>query len=616
LPRWSLVLIIPAAAFLLLIGVSVIDEASSSGAVSRNVRLGDDIIGGMSEAELTIYVEGVADRYANIPVTVQTPDGEIETTTEALGLVVDVETTVANALAAGSSGSPVTLPFRWVGSLVSGPTTDVSFMVDAASINEDIFADLGQNPVEPSLAMTDGVLTVEAGSDGSGIDIDSLLAALPGAAATGGYPLRAEIAYTTVSPIRSLQDVETLRDELRLLLANGLQVNAGELEVLIAPAMLESWMIVSDQPEGLTWELDTELVLADLEILLTDETAGSGTAEFTVVDGEVSIVSSEGGEVCCDESATDSVDAGIRSASTAPVSLPLRESLPEEALLAAESLGIVELVGEFTTNHKCCEGRVKNIQRMAAIVQGYVIPPGEEFSINGFVGRRTAEKGFVSAGVISNGVFASDIGGGVSQFATTLFNAAFFAGLDYGEYQSHSIYISRYPYGREATVNYEHPDLVIKNTTPYGVLIWPTWTGTSITVSLYSTKYAVVEETGQVTSASGKCTVVTTKRQRTYPDGSVVDDSVFARYRPGQGLDCAGNSTDPNKPTTTTVDPNATTTVDPNATTTVDPNATTTVAPPTTAAPTTAAPTTAPPTTAAPTTAPPTTAAAPTTTTP
>ena len=51
------------------------------------------------------------------------------------------------------------------------------------------------------------------------------------------------------------------------------------------------------------------------------------------------------------------------------------------------------------------------------------------------------------------------VGGGISQFATTLFNAAFFAGLDIPEYQSHSIYITRYPYGREATLSYPAPDL-------------------------------------------------------------------------------------------------------------------------------------------------------------
>ena len=88
--------------------------------------------------------------------------------------------------------------------------------------------------------------------------------------------------------------------------------------------------------------------------------------------------------------------------------------------------------------------------------------------MNDKVGRRTTGKGFTTGGAIIDGRVGTSIGGGISQFATTLFNAALFAGLDFGEYQSHSLYISRYPRGREATLSFPHPDLQIRNTTPYG----------------------------------------------------------------------------------------------------------------------------------------------------
>ena len=64
--------------------------------------------------------------------------------------------------------------------------------------------------------------------------------------------------------------------------------------------------------------------------------------------------------------------------------------------------------------------------------------------MNGHVGRRTTENGFVAAGAIRNGEHVSEVGGGVSQFATTLFNAAYFAGLDITTYQAHSEYFD-YP---------------------------------------------------------------------------------------------------------------------------------------------------------------------------
>jgi len=126
---------------------------------------------------------------------------------------------------------------------------------------------------------------------------------------------------------------------------------------------------------------------------------------------------------------------------------------------------------------------------------------------------------------------------------TTALGAAFLAGLELDEYQSHSIYISRYPYGREATMSFPAPDLRISNPTPYSVLIWTSYEDTSITVQMYSTPYFETEQSGQRSYKIGACTRVDTYRTRTAPDRTVTEDSVFATYRPGEGLDCNGNRT-------------------------------------------------------------------------
>ena len=130
------------------------------------------------------------------------------------------------------------------------------------------------------------------------------------------------------------------------------------------------------------------------------------------------------------------------------------------------------------------------------------------------------------------------MGGGISQFATTIFNAAFFAGLDIPSYYMHGIYISRYPYGRESTISYPAPDVRIRNNTPYGVLIWPTYTGTSITVTMYSTKYVSGEQTNQTREMKGVCTAVTTERTRTYVDGRKTTDRFTGLYSPEEGVKC------------------------------------------------------------------------------
>jgi vancomycin resistance protein YoaR len=167
-----------------------------------------------------------------------------------------------------------------------------------------------------------------------------------------------------------------------------------------------------------------------------------------------------------------------------------------------------------------------------------VIAPGASFSINDHVGERTAAKGFVEAGAIRDGLHVEEIGGGVSQFATTMFNAAYFAGLQIDESQAHSEYFDRYPRGREATMGFPAPDLAFTNNTPYGIMIWTSYTDTSLTVTLYSTPYATAEQTAIAESPSGNCTVVTTTRTITYPDGHKGSDKFRATYRPGEGERC------------------------------------------------------------------------------
>jgi vancomycin resistance protein YoaR len=122
-----------------------------------------------------------------------------------------------------------------------------------------------------------------------------------------------------------------------------------------------------------------------------------------------------------------------------------------------------------------------------------VVRPGETFSLNDRTGPRTTAQGYVEAGVISNGAFTTGVGGGVSQVATTMFNAVFFAGLEDVYHKPHSYYISRYPAGREATVYYDSIDLQWRNDSDTGVYVDTQWTPNSLTVTFYGTKRYDVE---------------------------------------------------------------------------------------------------------------------------
>jgi len=144
------------------------------------------------------------------------------------------------------------------------------------------------------------------------------------------------------------------------------------------------------------------------------------------------------------------------------------------------------LLGTFTTSYSCCEPRVTNIQRMAETVDGTVIGPGEQFSLNGIAGERTKANGYEPAPTIGEGNELIDtVGGGVSQFSTTTYNAAYFAGLQIDAHTPHSFYISRYPPGRESTLNFGTIDLLWTNDTKAPVEVRSSASDTSVTVSIY-----------------------------------------------------------------------------------------------------------------------------------
>ena len=144
------------------------------------------------------------------------------------------------------------------------------------------------------------------------------------------------------------------------------------------------------------------------------------------------------------------------------------------------------MVARFTSRYAPGEPRVVNIRRAAALLDGTVIPRGGSFSMNKALGKRTVGRGFVPAPMISGGRLVNSVGGGISQVATALYNAAFFAGLTLVEHTPHSFYISRYPMGREATISWGGPELVFRNNWDAPVVMRLKATATVITVTLYS----------------------------------------------------------------------------------------------------------------------------------
>jgi len=148
-------------------------------------------------------------------------------------------------------------------------------------------------------------------------------------------------------------------------------------------------------------------------------------------------------------------------------------------------MGITGLVGSYETIYGGIANRIHNVQLVARLIDGKLIAPGATFSFNGATGERTADKGFLEAPVIINGELSTGLGGGICQVSTTVFNAAYEAGLPITSRTNHALYISHYPLGRDATVNYPDTDLKFVNDTPHWLLLRTFVGSSSLVVNLY-----------------------------------------------------------------------------------------------------------------------------------
>ena len=387
------------------------------------------------------------------------------------------------------------------------PVVDVdeSALEDAlAQISEDV----GEPAVDGRVMLTStGVKTTEA-KPGRELDLDASREALEAAylqMAEGEPDGGADLALSEVAPDIDERDVERAVTEFaNPALSAPVSLDFGDATVVLDPQQYAP-MLRLKPVDG---RLEPAVKAKKLIGLVDAATSGDGApvdATVALVDGKPKVVPGKPGVAYEPDDVTGAfLDVVVRKEGKRQIEVEAKVARPEVTTADAKALKIREKVSTFTTYYPNAAYRNTNIGRAAEIIDGTVLAPGETFSMNDTVGERTRENGFTEGFIISDGILKEDLGGGVSQMATTLFNAAFFAGLEDVEHKPHSFYIDRYPVGREATVAWGAIDLRFKNDTPYGILIDTNVTpgdatGTGVvTATMYSTKYwDITSKTGE-----------------------------------------------------------------------------------------------------------------------
>jgi vancomycin resistance protein YoaR len=255
-------------------------------------------------------------------------------------------------------------------------------------------------------------------------------------------------------------------------------------------------------------------------------------ATFKASGGRVQIVPHKDGTGPDVEALATSMTNTLLGDGERVVALRTTRVEPEITTEVAEGMGIKERIATFTTTYSSGNApRVNNIHVLADMLDGTLIPPGGTFSFNGTIGPRTADKGFQAASAIVNGELVPQLGGGICQVATTLFNTIYESGLPVLERKNHSLYISSYPKGRDAAVSWSSPDLKFQNDTDTWILIATGYSNSSVTMSLYGTDpgYDVTSEVGSWTNI--RAHPVQEVKDDTLPEGSRVTEESGADGR-------------------------------------------------------------------------------------
>jgi hypothetical protein len=348
-----------------------------------------------------------------------------------------------------------------------------------------------------------------------------------------------------LDPAADERDLEAVLPEARTAVSAPVRLEnpAGGADLRLGPAELAAALDVrvdeNEEPGSRLRLVAGAETLVDVlgETRIADTAVDPTEASIEVVDGQPQIRGGTSGYRFDAEAVAEQVPEVATRTEDRTAELAGERLEPDFTREEAEALGIEEEVSSFTTEFDCCPPRVTNIHLGADLLDGALVRPGEPFSLDSHLGPRTRERGFVDAGVIIDGEFEDALGGGLSQLATTFFNAVFFSGVRIIEHQPHSYYIGRYPMGRESTIARDVIDVVFENDSPYGILVSTAYTDTSVTVTFYSTAWAEVdawssEPYNRVSGEVRDGFDIDYGRTVTYPDGTTHDDEWFHRYQP------------------------------------------------------------------------------------
>ncbi|NUK54456.1 VanW family protein [Streptomyces lunaelactis] len=492
--NWRIVLSVAGGAAVLGLGGLYATGLAAGDDIAEGTRVRGVDIGGMSRAEAQRVLDQKLGPAFAAPVALKIGDRIEKADPGALGLSLDAAASADRAASAGSD--PVTV----IGRLFASDGRDVEPVIRMDELKSR--AEIDRIGAAAKQQVRDGAISFEKGKAKAVAPVTGITVTTDQALDTirDAY-LRTPAAGPVVLPLKQTQPrigpqetERAMREFARPAMSGPVTLTLAEKRISIGPSALGSHLTMKpDAQKRLVPALDSKGLLADSAVSRpVREAAQSPRDAVFRLDGNDRVVVAQEARVgrpVTEKALGEAVVPLLtRSGAARTGEIATTEVQPQLTSASAQRLGILEKVSSFTVNFPAAPYRSTNIGRAVELINGSVVLPGQEWSFNRTVGKRTKENGFVDGLMINNGQYEKSPGGGVSAVATTMFNAMFFAGVKPVEHGAHSFYIERYPEGREATVAWGTLDLRWTNDSGHALYIQAESTSTSVTITFLGTK--------------------------------------------------------------------------------------------------------------------------------
>lgn len=450
-------------------------------------------IGGMSRAQAVATLEEALTPRSLEPISVSAFSTSEEIYPADAGLAFDPVATVDAA--EGRLLNPYSLVMRLFGPREIDPVVTIDDALLAERL--ETFADLIRaETVEPTVYYEDMTPILTAAEDGRDIDIPGAVDIIAGAYLETSGPVG--LPEVILEPNVTNDEAEAfVQGPATIAISAPVTVQVEDLLPQVPPEAIAEATHYLVEGDVLAPQIDGailhESIAAELEPV--EEPGNNATFEIDANNVPV-VVPSRVGRGVSDEVLAVAVGNAMFAEGddrVAPAPVTVRD--PILTTEDAAQLGVVEEISSFTQQVNYADYLAHNLALASEYINGTLLLPGDVFSMNEKTENRDPEGGYMEGWVIGpGGIFRKALGGGLSAATTTMWSAAFYAGLEPVEVQAHSVYISRYVPGLEATVAWDGFDMKFRNNTPYGVFITAESDGTSMTVRMYSTKvYTAIE---------------------------------------------------------------------------------------------------------------------------